>query len=97
MKPISSFIRRRAVLISGGIDFFQNHDRYLNDLKSFYSCLVGPRYGFLASEIEILYANGGVHRVGMHHVGMSHTFTAKPATAANAQQALRDESGREDG
>ncbi len=59
MKLAKRFGQRRAVLISGGIEEAQNHRRYLNDLKAFYACLTSDRYGFDASQIRVVYANGG--------------------------------------
>jgi hypothetical protein len=59
MKLSKTFVRRRAVLISGGIEEAENHKRYLNDLKAFYACLTSTRYGFDPSQIQVVYANGG--------------------------------------
>jgi len=76
------FVRRRAVLISGGISSFQNYPRYLNNLVGFYSCLVGARYGFDPAEIQVLYANNGVYDMAGNSV------TTVVATETNVKDAI---------
>jgi hypothetical protein len=76
------FRRRRAVLISGGLSAYQNYARYLNDLKAFYACLTSNLYQFAHGDIQVVYANGGIHDMGGHSV------TTVAATKANVRHAL---------
>jgi len=82
MQLTTVFSRRRAVLISGGVDSFQNHSRYLNDLTAFYNCLRSTRYNFAAADIQVLYANGGVYSMGNDSVA------TREATEDNVKDAL---------
>ncbi|HTU20924.1 MAG TPA: hypothetical protein VMG10_22925 [Gemmataceae bacterium] len=82
MQLQTTFKNRRAVLISGGISSFQNYARYLNDLTAFYTCLVSSRYSFATTDIQVLYANGGVYDMGGHQV------TTTVANRANVLAAL---------
>ena len=77
--------RRRAVLISGGLDSFNNYPRFLNDLKVFYDCLVNV-YRFAASDVTVLYANGGTHDMGGHQVVAD--YCNKARTLAAIQRAV---------
>ncbi len=52
------FIRDKyAVLISGGVNSYNNHYRYWNDMKFMYSILIN-KYGFVAENIKVIYADG---------------------------------------
>lgn len=84
MKLSTTFQTRRAVLVSGGISTYLNYPRYLNDLSAFYSCLVGSRYGFGPTDIQVLYANGGVYPMA------GRAITTQPATNRNVRSALRN-------
>jgi hypothetical protein len=46
-----------AVLISGGVDAFNNHYRYWNDMKFMYSVLINE-YGYDPDNIYVIYADG---------------------------------------
>jgi hypothetical protein len=50
-------MQRYAVLLSGGIDWLNNHPRYLNDLRLAYSVLV-DHYGFDKDKVFVAYADG---------------------------------------
>lgn len=82
---MKSFSTRRAVLISGGITSQQNHSRYLNDLTTFYCCLV-DYYGFKQSDIRVVYNNDGLHDLGWR----TSPVATKIATSQNAQDAIED-------
>lgn len=53
-------MKKYALLISGGFDDGNNHGRYLNDLTEIYKTLL-EKYGYLKSDITVLYANGSAH------------------------------------
>jgi len=78
-----TFSVRRVVLVSGGVGVFQNYSRYLNDLTAFYGCLVGSRYGFDPSSIQVVYANGGNYEMAGHSV------TTVMATQKNVEDAIK--------
>ncbi|UCB52971.1 MAG: hypothetical protein JSV10_02455, partial [Candidatus Zixiibacteriota bacterium] len=47
---------RHAVLLSGGFNAWNNHTRYLNDLRNYYVTL--RKYGYPDDQIDVLYADG---------------------------------------
>src|SRR5262249_1078032 len=86
MQLKTTFGKRRAVLISGGISSFQNYPRYLNDLAAFYTCLVSGRYNFAPADIQVLYANDGLYDMGGHLVIT--TVANRANTVAALQKAV---------
>ena len=50
-------MKKQAVLLSGGINFRANYERYKNDLEFVYSVLL-EKCGFCEEDIIIFYANG---------------------------------------
>jgi hypothetical protein len=84
---MDKFPKRKAVLVSGGIDRFQNHARYLNDLVICYRCLV-DRYDFLPSDIQVIYNNGGWYDMGRDTKGASSPVLTQWASKQNVLDAL---------
>jgi hypothetical protein len=80
------FKQRRAVLISGGLDSFHNYSRFLNDLKICYACLVNA-CKFAASDVQVLYANGGTYDMGGRQVTAQ--YCDKKNTIAALQKAVK--------
>jgi len=55
--PGLKFLRKYAVLISGGIDSSHAYNRYWNDLKFMYSILIN-KYGYSPRNIYVIYKDG---------------------------------------
>ncbi len=84
-----SEISRYAVLISGGVDVFNNHYRYWNDMKFMYSILVNG-YGYDPANIYVIYANG-IGRDTDMPVNYSATFTNVQTVFNELQTKMKSE------
>jgi hypothetical protein len=82
-------MQRYAVLLSGGIDWLNNHPRYLNDLRLAYSVLV-DHYGFDKDKVFVAYADGTA--TDLDGDGQNDIFC--PALPADLQGLLVDLSTR---
>jgi hypothetical protein len=81
MAVSTPFGKRKAVLVSGGIDRWHNYPRYLNDLTVVYCCLV-DRYGFAATDVQVVYNNGGYYDMGPGRRILTQTATRTDTMAA---------------
>ena len=77
-------MKRHAILLSGGVNFQNNHARYKNDLELAYQVLVED-CGFEKEDIKVFYANG----IAIKYA--SENIVAEEATKENIIKVLEEE------